>query len=820
MTLLGIGLLCFASAGSVHAAPSSNWVHPASAVLAANPNPSASDPPAANDDEQIGETFTQSFTSLAYNVTAVAQSDSDGYGPGYLLNGVTDTGYWYQIGFSYDWPYQNGGYVSGFEVNYEVFDSSGNSIFPSSGGGGLTFSGAVSNGDSVLLNLYFSGGNVVMSAFDWNTGASASETYTAQGSEFIGLRNNANSNGFFTGLMTEWYHVNAYYGGEAGVTYSNPKFALTSSYLWADEYVAPCCSNVVFSTTSEFVSFASPLQIQTYSSNGAESSADAYEFTTGTPSTETLTASFSILGGGFGYSPPTLTYVYNNLQHTVTLTAAPQTYAVDPGSLWSVSEYLAGGSTNERWELGTFANGLVSGSMTENFVYYHQYLVSFGYTTKADGTGVTPPSGSAPTIQYTQFGAATSTGVNSQVWADAESSYDYLNPLVASSNDRWVTSSANQTIDAPGSISVTYYHQYLVTVSYSVMGGGTPSFPFLNGTQFGSPVSQMVGTQPSTIWLDSNTSWRVSESLGGSTPQERWQTNSTMPISATGAFTYSITYYHQYSYNLNCSIVGGGTPVSSPILTYEQFGHVDKGTFNSPSTLYFDAGSNWTISNPLLGSGNQERWISTQANGGEVSAPGTISMSFRHQFYVRTYSGPASGGSIENSTGWFDSGTSASLSASANTGWKSVGWTGTGSGSYTGSLNKTTVQVNGPIVENATFYPGLKIVVGSNGGVSYSYDSQTGTVPPGGTATIFVPTGTQVSLTANPSNFLYQFKGWAPNSVGSSSRESVTLDIPNSIQASFALNLITIFAILGVAIVAILSSDFALRRRSKPKTHS
>ncbi|MDG6981515.1 MAG: hypothetical protein JRN51_10450, partial [Nitrososphaerota archaeon] len=49
-------------------------------------------------DEQIGATFTQDFSTLAFNVTAVGQVDSNGYGPGYLLNGLTAAGYWYQVG--------------------------------------------------------------------------------------------------------------------------------------------------------------------------------------------------------------------------------------------------------------------------------------------------------------------------------------------------------------------------------------------------------------------------------------------------------------------------------------------------------------------------------------------------------------------------------------------------------------------------------------------------------------------------------------------------------------------------------------------------
>ena len=62
--------------------------------------------PPANYDEQLGTTFTQNFASITYNVTAVAQSDTNGYGPAYLLNGLGSTGYWYQVGISYDWRLQ------------------------------------------------------------------------------------------------------------------------------------------------------------------------------------------------------------------------------------------------------------------------------------------------------------------------------------------------------------------------------------------------------------------------------------------------------------------------------------------------------------------------------------------------------------------------------------------------------------------------------------------------------------------------------------------------------------------------------------------
>ncbi len=246
-------------------------------------------------DEQVGETFTQSFTSLEYNVTAVAQVDSDGYGPAYLLNGLSGAGYWYQVGLAYDW----GGTASGFVLAYEVFNTTGVSIFPSNGGGGAaTFSGPVNQGDCVLFNLYFGtgsfAGKAVMYALDYNTNSYALETYSAEGaSNFVGNPNSTlNMHGFFTGLMTEQYHANPYYGSEQFVTYSNQAFALSAAWLWIDEYNVATNQTVFSAQSSSLIAFDNFHQLHQFESNGATEHADAYVLDTGTdPVSMNLSAS-------------------------------------------------------------------------------------------------------------------------------------------------------------------------------------------------------------------------------------------------------------------------------------------------------------------------------------------------------------------------------------------------------------------------------------------------------------------------------------------------------------------------------------------------
>jgi PKD repeat protein len=242
--------------------------------------------PAANYDEQLGTTFTQNFANLAYNVTAVAQSDMSGYGPAYLLNGLGNTGnkgYWYQVGLSYHWPFTQGGYNPGFGMNYEVFDPLGASVFPTSGGGGLSII-QVNPGDTVLLSLNFtaSGGDVVMMAKDWNTGSTNSTIFGAKGAtKFTGLTSNFEQNGFFTGLMTEWYHVDPYLANEREVAYSTNTNSVSSAWMWMDEFNV--FGGLVFrdATTSPTTLSSRPNQLQPFYSHGAYEAVDSYQFVTG-----------------------------------------------------------------------------------------------------------------------------------------------------------------------------------------------------------------------------------------------------------------------------------------------------------------------------------------------------------------------------------------------------------------------------------------------------------------------------------------------------------------------------------------------------------
>jgi hypothetical protein len=233
-------------------------------------------------DEQIVLSFKQSFPSLSYNVSAVEQCGTEGGGPAYLLNGLSDRGYWYQVGLSWRWGNVTAGiFRAGFNAIFAVFASNGTEVFLSGGRRTVLDRLDVNQGDDVLLSLFFASGNVTMYAYDWNTRSTAKEAFPSAGAtQFAGTPNQyANSNGFFTGLMTEQYHSRPYYGGEQRVSYSRSSGPLSSTWAVINELSIP-------SRTTQFLNYSSivynsPSQFQNFTSNGAFESSNAYEFITG-----------------------------------------------------------------------------------------------------------------------------------------------------------------------------------------------------------------------------------------------------------------------------------------------------------------------------------------------------------------------------------------------------------------------------------------------------------------------------------------------------------------------------------------------------------
>ena len=640
--------------------------------------------PSPTYDEQLGITFTQNFASLAYNVTAVPQTDSYGYGPAYLLSGLSNDGYWYQAGLSYDWPIANGGYKSGFNFNYEVFNSAGKSIYPISGGGGLeSFSSTVNSGDLVLLSLYFNSGFVYMSAQDWNTSAVADAAYAdSQTSSFTGLSSPSNGNGFFTGLMTEWYHVNPYTGDETQVTYSNYSSGLSSAWMWMDEWEPGTDWSGAWSTSTQVTYSTNPTQLQPLSAQGAIEYSSAYQFITGSIVQQMTTITLVPASGSMPLSATNEFAVSFTLDDQPWVSYAQNgtlTFTADNGTNVVISGVSTGSSSTEEWVLNSQgANVTVPAGSTTTFYYYQQYQVIASYST-SDGS---VPS-SHLTLSGTQCGTNYQlllTTTNQETWLDANTPWSISTVVIATSGtEQWISSSGTSgSVTGATAINPIYVHQYYLTVtstygSPSGSGWYDSSSTAYAGLNAGT-VSGGVGTQyVFTVWSSdaSGTNYAQSNAIlmsGPETAKASWQTQYLLTVTSTYGTTSGAGWYDSgltaYA-SVASNIVSGGTGIQ----------HVLTGWSGDSS-----------------GSG-------TTSNGITMNSPETATASWITQYYLTVSSAY---GSPSLASGWFEADSNINesvtspLPESIITQHVCDGWTATGSAPATGTNASLLFTINQP----------------------------------------------------------------------------------------------------------------------------
>ncbi len=436
--------------------------------------------------------------------------------------------------------------------------------------------------------------------------------------------------------------------------------------------------------------------------------------------------------------------------------------------------------------------------------------VTMSYSVSGGSAGFAPP-----TLKYSHGGApqtATLTTAGTAYYMDPGTPWS-VTANYTTATERWITTQQTSgTATSYQTIQLSYQHQYRFGFTYDVVGGGTGySLPMVHYSQFGV---QATATANSSVWVDAGSTYSYPPYLAGSTSTERWETTTPNGM-ISGSGTVLERYYHQYALVLSYAVVGGGSP-APPGLGVTQFGQHQNATLGTtPVTYFVDAGSSWGVPNPLPESSSQERWYSTGQTSGTASSSSVLVLSFSHQYYVSMSASPSAGGNVSNLTGWHDEGSTLQLSVTPSQGWKFEGWSGSGTGAYTGNESTSSIDVGAPLSEQATFYPGLDIASGSNGQVSYSFGANGGTVQPGSSVIVYAPVGTVVTLKASPSSFLYDFAGWSLAASGAAGSTTLTLTSPSSVHADFSISLLVVGGIVGAVLVVALVSALVLRSRRR-----
>jgi hypothetical protein len=254
---------------------------------------------------------------------------------------------------------------------------------------------------------------------------------------------------------------------------------------------------------------------------------------------------------------------------------------------------------------------------------------------------------------------------------------------------------------------------------------------------FGSDLSVFNGTSPNGTWrlyvvddagvdVGSITNgWSLNVTAGTSAS---W-INLTSAASGTGGAT--ITY--SVSPNTGASARTGTITVSGKTHTVTQAGTqttvavtvrtnpvgraftVDGVGYTASQTFNWTPGSSHTIAttSPQNGAAGTRYVWANWSDGGAIShtvaptAATTYTANFTTQHRLTTAVSPAGSGAVSPASGtWYNAGQSVPISATPASGFGFNGWTGSGTGSFTGATNPASVTMSGPVTETANFVNG------------------------------------------------------------------------------------------------------------------
>lgn len=201
---------------------------------------------------------------------------------------------------------------------------------------------------------------------------------------------------------------------------------------------------------------------------------------------------------------------------------------------------------------------------------------------------------------------------------------------------RWYTDSTlSGILFGTTTVNVVYYHQYSLSFGFDVAGGsggGSPAVTYRSG---GAPATSSV---PQTVWADAGSNFTYSQLTSGSNLDQRWILDSPGSGSVSGATSFSATYLHQDSFVLAYSVHGGNLS-AVPILNGTSLGTPTTTLLGgTPSVTWLDAGTRFSITNPLPPSDSQLRWFAAGRTSGVASTPENFTLAyFRQESFTAYY---------------------------------------------------------------------------------------------------------------------------------------------------------------------------------------
>jgi subtilisin len=255
-----------------------------------------------------------------------------------------------------------------------------------------------------------------------------------------------------------------------------------------------------------------------------------------------------------------------------------------------------------------------------------------------------------------------------------------------------------------GTYTANFTAQYLLTIASNPAGSGTtvPSPSSIDGYYNTGTVVQLTST--------ANPGFAFVSYSGG-------LVSSSNPANVTMSAARNVTA----NFAPPIQVTVGTSPVGRTFI-------VDNVQYNSTQVFNWAPGSVHTISTTAI----QPTVVGTQyafanwSDGGAMThtvAP-TVNSTYTANFnlqYRLVFNTPATGMTTPATFTYFNAGSVVPITATPNAGYAFTGWTGNGTGSYTGFNNPANITMNAPITQTPQFSP--QITVNTNpAGRSFSID--------------------------------------------------------------------------------------------------
>jgi hypothetical protein len=210
--------------------------------------------------------------------------------------------------------------------------------------------------------------------------------------------------------------------------------------------------------------------------------------------------------------------------------------------------------------------------------------------------------------------------------------------------------------------------------------------------------------------FSANRFWLAGEYNGTNSSSDYWQT---WIASVTNVVTYPVTFSE--------TGLPTGTSWSVTVDGVAQASNGSSIDFLEPPGSYSDS-----VLTPIPGT-TGSRFVANLSTGSFVVVAGgdDETIGFTQQFLLTVSVLPAMSGTVYPDGGWMNASSSLSVGALAGAGYAFGGWSGGGTGSYSGTANPAPLVMAGPIDESATFlrsttFPVTFTASGLPSGISWS----------------------------------------------------------------------------------------------------